>query len=511
MELLDYWRLARRNWVVLLASTLVGLALAAVYTLVQPTLYSATASAYVVAGTTGTTGDALAGSALAKEKAQTYLPLVTSQQVATRITEDLGLGSTDGVASSLKGTVAKESVLLEITATSASADAASRLADAAIRATAAEVEALETINPAGAANPSTVIKVVPVQQAATPAVRTSPTLSRNLAIGPLLGLMAGFVIALVRRVADRRVRTSVEAEEHTGVGTLGIIPDAAELAGSVVLSGNMGPAAEAMRLLRTNIRFVSVDQPPRSIVVTSANPDEGKSTIAAHLAVMLAESGQPTVLIDGDLRRPTLAGLFDVDGTVGLSQVLARTVPLADALMDGPHPNLRLLAAGRVPPNPSELVGSERMQGLITELAATHLVIIDAPPLLAVTDAGLLTVASDGALLVIKAGGTFKEQASLCRDTLDKVGGVLLGTVLNLVSKKDMGSARYGYGYSSHVTEYHSRREAHHGPEGRGASREGSRAQRAVEEPRRARPASRGPVDRRRALERARLLNDAVL
>lgn len=468
MELLDYWRLARRNWFVLVVSTLVGLALAAVYSLTQPTLYTATSSAYVVAGTSQSTGDALAGSALAKEKADTYLPLVTSQQVASRIAQDLKLSSTQGLASSLKGSVAKDSVLFQITATASSADSASRLADAAIRATAAEVEALETMNPSGSATPTTVIKVVPVQQAATPAVLVSPTLTRNLAIGPALGLMAGFVVALIRRVVDRRVRTSAEAEEHTGVGTLGIIPDAPELAKGVVLSGNMGPAAEAMRLLRTNIRFVSVDHPPRSIVVTSANPDEGKSTIAAHLAVMLAESGQPTVLIDGDLRRPTLATLFDVDGTVGLSQVLARTVPLADALMVGPHANLRLLAAGRVPPNPSELVGSERMQGLIAELAATHVVIIDAPPLLAVTDAGLLTVASDGALLVIKSGATFKEQAALCRDTLDKVGGALLGTVLNLVAKKDIGSARYGYGYySSHATEYYSKREAHPAQEGR--------------------------------------------
>lgn len=447
MELLDYWRVARRSWVVLVASTLVGLSLAAAYSLTQPTVYSATASAYVVAGTSESTGDALAGSALAKEKAEIYLPLVTSQQVATRIAEDLQLNSTQGIAASLTGSVVKESVLFQITATSSTSVSASLLAEAAIRATAAEVESLETINPSGSATPTTVIKVVPVQQAATPAVRVSPTVIRNLAIGAALGLMIGFVIALIRRVVDRRVRTSTEAEELAGVGTLGIIPTVPELASSR-LSANPGPAAEAMRLLRTNIRFVSVDHPPRSIVVTSANPDEGKSTIAAHLAFMLAESGQPTILVDADLRRPSQAKFFDVDGAVGLTQVLARAVPLTDALVTGPHPNLGLLLAGRIPPNPSELVGSERMHSLIGELSTTHIVIIDAPPLLAVTDAGLLTVASDGALLVIKSGSTFKEQVELCRDTFDRVGGGLLGTVLNLVPKKDLGSALYGYGYN---------------------------------------------------------------
>ena len=372
-------------------------------------------------------------------------------------------------------------MLFQITATSSSAESASQLSDAAIRAVAAEVEALETINPSGTATPTTVIKVVPVQQAATSAVRISPTWSRNLALGPALGLMVGFVVMIVRRAMDRRVRTSTEAEELSGVGTLGIIPNAPELAGGTP-SGNPGPAAESLRLLRTNIRFVSVDHPPRSIVVTSANPNEGKSTIAAHLAVMLAESGQPTVLIDGDLRRPTQAKLFGVDGTVGLTQVLARTVALTDALVPMPHPGLHLLPAGRVPPNPSELVGSERMQTLIAQLAETHAVIIDAPPLLAVTDAGLLTVASDGAVLVVKAGSTLKEQVALCRDTFDKLGGGLLGTVLNLVAKKDLGSALYGYGYgySSHARDYASH-EVHHPfdlPEAESPARRALRAQR---------------------------------
>ena len=466
MELLDYWRLARRNWIALVASTLVGLGLAAAYSLTQPTVYSATSSAYVVAGTSESTGDALAGSALAKEKAEIYLPLVTSQQVAARIADDLKLTSTQGIAASLTGSVVKESVLFQITAASATAESASGLAEAAIRATAAEVEALETINPAGSTIPTTVIKVVPVQQAATPAVRVSPTLTRNLGVGAVLGLLVGFVIAIIRRAMDRRVRTSTGAEEYSGVGTLGIIPTVPELAGGR-LSANLGPAAEAMRLLRTNIRFVNVDHPPRSIVVTSANPDEGKSTIAAHLAYMLAESGQPTILVDADLRRPSQAKIFGADGAVGLTQVLARAVPLMDALVDGPHPNLELLLAGRIPPNPSELVGSERMHSLIAELSATHIVIIDAPPLLAVTDAGLLTVASDGALLVIKSGSTFKEQVALCRDTFDRVGGGLLGTVLNLVPKKDMGSALYGYGYSSHPNHYYSSHESRHDDDSR--------------------------------------------
>ena len=455
MGLLDYWRLTRHNWIVLLLSTLGGLAIAAGYSYLQPTMYSATATAYVVAGNSSSVGDALAGSTLAKDKAATYRPLVKSQQVAERIAADLQLPSAEGIAESLTGQVVTDSVLFQVTATAGSAESARNLADAAIRATAAEVGSLETLNSRGKGGASTVIKVVPVQQAATPAERTSPNWNRNLALGPALGLMIGYLVVILRRVMDRRVRASAEAQELTGVGTLGIIPKADELAKGVTLVGDMGPAAEAMRLLRTNLRFVSVDNPPRSIVVTSANPDEGKSTIAAHLAAMLADSGQPTILVDADLRRPTLAKLFGVESTVGLTQLLVGGTQLSEALVPATQPNLQLLLAGRTPPNPSELVGSERMQRLIDTMAKDHVVIIDAPPLLAVTDAGLLTVASDGALLVIRSGATFKEQISLCRDTFDKVGGGLLGTVLNLVPANDMGSALYGYGYGTYGKQYY--------------------------------------------------------
>ena len=106
--------------------------------------------------------------------------------------------------------------------------------------------------------------------------------------------------------------------------------------------------------MRTNLRYVNVDEPPRCIVLTSSNEDEGKSTIAAHLASMLAESGQPTILVDADLRRPVQAGFFGVDGEVGLTHVLARSVALEDALVQTAQKNLRLLPAGRIPPNPSE-------------------------------------------------------------------------------------------------------------------------------------------------------------
>lgn len=454
MDLLELWGLARRNWLLLLASLLGGLALAAGYSYVQPVLYSATATGYVVAGNSATVGDAFAGSNLAAEKAETYLPLVKSQAVAERVAEELDVPSLAEIGGSLEGEVTG-SVIFTITATADSPERARDLADAALAATSAEAVVLETLTPSGAGGGDTVIRIVPVKQADVPTQPVSPNWNRNLALGLLLGLMVGFGVVVLRHTFDRRVRQASDVEEITDSSALGVIPRADELVTTTTLAGDRGAAAEAMRQFRTNLRFVSVDKPPRSIVVTSPNQGEGKSTIATHLASLLAESGQPTVLIDADLRRPRLAKLFEVDGTVGLTQVVAGSVDLADALVPTPQPDLFLLPAGRIPPNPSELVGSGRMQSLITTLSQTYYVIIDAPPLLPVTDAGLLTVASDGAVLVIQTGKTRTEQVALAARNLANVDGTLLGFVMNMVSRKDLGSVVYGYGHGSYSSHYY--------------------------------------------------------
>ena len=193
-----------------------------------------------------------------------------------------------------------------------------------------------------------------------------------------------------------------------------------------------------------------MDNPPRSIVITSANPSEGKSTVSATLARVLGEAGQKTILIDADLRRPTLSTVFERDGSVGLSQILSGQVSVEDALQDTDQVNVQLIPAGRIPPNPSELLGSQRMKALIEELAQDHLVLMDAPPLLPVTDAGLLSGISDGTILVFAVGKTHKEQVAFCAKILEQVGGNLLGAVLNLAPKRGIGSVAYGNGYSGY-------------------------------------------------------------
>ena len=448
--------LLRKNWMLLLASAMVGILLGAGVSWFQPTLYSATSTGYVVAGNSSTVGDAFAGKNLAAEKAASYLPLVQSRSVAERVAEDLSLDSTGPVIGTLQGS--NEGVIFRIKATASSPEFAAQLADAAIRATAIEANALETLTVTGENTGYTVVTIVPVELAQTPTSPVSPNWKRNMLIGLALGLMAGFGVVVARQSLDRRIREAADAEAVAGAAALGIIPSSDELVGTVSLATNMGAAAEALRQLRTNLRFVSVDDPARCIVVTSSMEGEGKSTIATHLASMLAESGQPTILVDADLRRPVQADHFSVDGVAGLTQVLAGSLELEHALVQTANNNLLLLPAGRIPPNPSELVGSGRMQTLLAQLKKTHLVIVDAPPLLAVTDAVLLTTAADGAILVVQQGKTRIEQVGLASRKLEQVEGTLLGVVLNQVPKKDLQAATYGYGYGSYpgyTSQYH--------------------------------------------------------
>jgi len=294
-------------------------------------------------------------------------------------------------------------------------------------------------------------RVVVEQRATVPEFPVVPKKSRNLALGVVVGGLLGFGLAYLRDLLDNTVKTQEILEEITGTGVVGYIPFSKDLVAAPAISfdsDNSG-TAEAFRKLRTNLQFLTVDQPPRVLVVTSSSPSEGKSTTAINIALALAEAERTVVLVDGDLRRPRLAKFIDVIGSVGVSTVLSGAAALDDAIQKTKFARLSVLAAGPTPPNPSELLGSLAAEKMLSELRSRFdYVIIDSAPLLAVTDGAILAAKSDGALVIVKAGKTRRDQLAHAVGMLNDVGAKLLGAVLTMIPTGRSGAYSYNYNYN---------------------------------------------------------------
>ncbi len=200
----------------------------------------------------------------------------------------------------------------------------------------------------------------------------------------------------------------------------------------VTLGDPKSPAAEAYRTLRTNIQFSSLDNPPRTLLVTSAGVEEGKSVALCNLAVTFAQAGTRVIVADCDLRRPAVHEIFDLANDKGLSTALLSETAEALPIQQTAIPNLQVLTAGPVPPNPVDLVGSQKINRMIDSLAASaDLVLFDAPPVALVADAAVLAAKVDGVILVVSAGKTRRDTAAGAKAALEKANARILGVVLN--------------------------------------------------------------------------------
>ncbi|MDY6876364.1 MAG: CpsD/CapB family tyrosine-protein kinase [Chloroflexota bacterium] len=201
----------------------------------------------------------------------------------------------------------------------------------------------------------------------------------------------------------------------------------------ITLTNPRSPAAEAYRTLRTNLTFAALDKPIETLVVTSAAPGEGKSTVLANLAVTMAQGERRTILVDADLRRPGLHEIFGVVNDRGLTTMIVEGMALDDPpLIDVGVDNLWLMPSGPMPPNPADILGSRKMEEIIAALKTqADVVLFDAPPVIAVTDAAVLGTKVDGVLLVVCAGRTRREHAQRARELLERVHVRIVGAVLN--------------------------------------------------------------------------------
>lgn len=472
MELHDYIRILRKNWITILLLTLLGVGAAAAYSLVTTPKYESTTQLYVsVQSQAAATTDLVQGTNFARQIVTSYVDVVGTALVLDPVIDELDLDTTStALAAQITATAPLNTVLINITATDSDPAMAAAIANAAGNSLADAVQTtLES--GAGSDDQASPVQVTVVQPALVPTQPTSPNIPLNLALGALVGLALGVAAAVLRTVLDTRIHTVHDIEQLTDRPLLGGIafdPDASKRP-LLVHADPRSPRAESFRSLRTNLQFLNIDGGPRSFVISSAGPGEGKSTTTVNLALALAETGARVALLDGDLRLPTVATYLGIEGGVGMTDVLIGRVELADALQRWGTQNLFVLPSGPVPPNPSELLGSSAMDNVLAALTEHFdYVLIDAPPLLLVTDAAVLSRKTRGAILAVAAGRTRKAELEGAIRAIETASGAILGVVATMLPTKgpdsySYGSYTYGYGHSIGEEQKRSRRSRRSG------------------------------------------------
>ena len=292
------------------------------------------------------------------------------------------------------------------------------------------------------------------ESATVPIEPVSPKTTRNTLLAVLAGLLLAVSMVLAVDILDDSIRNPDEIRKKFNLTVLGMIANhQIEPGKPISLSQPRSPVAESFRSLRTNLTFASVDRPLRRILITSSTPQEGKSTISSNLAVVLAQGERKVVLIDADLRRPTVHQKFNLMNRLGLSSLYVRSLEnLPAAIQNVGTPGLFVMCSGSLPPNPSELLTSHRMTEILDRLNQEFdMILIDTPPVLTVTDAVALAPGMDGVILVVKPGVTKMSAFKQTVSHLEDVHARILGVVFNGV---DQGSRKYGYYYNRYYSKY---------------------------------------------------------
>ena len=447
MDLLGYWRAIRKHWLIVVAATAVGLAVAGLVVLTTTPKYASTVTFFV-----NTPSDTIAGSAqgdtFGQKRVNSYVQLITTSSLVELVAAELDNGMTPD---EIDGTIAAKgdlnTVLLTATITDTSAERSLAIATAVSTEFVDLVSAIET---GQSATPSAVRLEVVDGPSLNP-TPVEPAVTRNLGLGLLAGLLVGLGLAVLRDVLDTSLRTVEDLQKIAGVPVMGSIFFDRDAGKNPVVHDDHRQTirSEAFRQLRTNLQFVNAAAPVRTLVVTSSVSGEGKSTTASNIAISFADAGQRVLLIEGDLRRPKVADYLGIEGSVGLTNVLIGQVAVSEVLQSWGGTSLTVLASGSIPPNPSEMLGSPGMIELLESLKKSFdLIVIDTPPLLPVTDAAIMATYADGAIVVARHGSTKRAQLAASIKSLRAVDARILGCVLNMVPTKGVEADGYGYYYS---------------------------------------------------------------
>jgi capsular exopolysaccharide synthesis family protein len=401
------------------------------------------------------------GSSFSLQRVTSYASIIKQSETLESVIERLNLAyNVEELSRKISTSVVPETVLINIKVVDGDPKIAAEIANTVADEFAVTAQSLEISGIAALIGNQEPVKITTVQTASVPTIPTSPKKTRNYFLGIIAGLILALGIINLRGFFDRKVKN----EKHLGnIPLIGTIRFDNQVSEHPILNRDepYSERAESFRTLRTNIEYLRDGRKNLVLAITSSVPQEGKSTTCSNLAVSFADAGIRTLLIEGDMRRPSVGSYFSRSGEkiaekgIGLSELLSRPMSFSRSslgrfvhvLRDG---KLSIILSGAIPPNPAELLSTSRIEKLIGYARKNYeLTIVDCPPSLAVTDAGLIAKHADVVILVIFAGNTTIEQFEIAKRTFANIGLGFSGAILNKIPKISRKSAEYGYYYGS--------------------------------------------------------------
>ncbi|MCL4499595.1 MAG: polysaccharide biosynthesis tyrosine autokinase [Chloroflexi bacterium] len=442
-DLSSYAQIILKHYKIILMGVVVCLIAAVAVTAKSPRVYEASATLLISDRRADTRNavDSYNGVLVSERLAKVYSEVIAGKTITTQVSRRLNLPFAK-VSGQVTAATVQDTNLIKISATDNQPAQAYRIVKETVDVFANELSKTGKPSQGKGVSFGPLASADVVDPASIPVDPIKPNLYQNMALALLLGCSGSVGSVMVLELFDRSIKDSDDLARAMSIPMVGMIPKS-DRPGLEMVARPASAASEAYRSLRTSIQTINGTRPLRTVGVTSAGLGDGKTTVSANLAVALAQAGHQVILVSCDFRRPSLHKLFHLPNENGLSEVLTRKMTLEKSIS---HIDDRIgvIVSGTIPPNPAELLGSQRMKAVVDDLKTiAEYVILDCPPVVPVTDAALVGSIVDGTLLIVRAGKTNRKAALRAKELLDGVGTWIPGVILNGAAV----SSEYGYSY----------------------------------------------------------------